>query len=229
MLKILSIASAIALFCAAQPVRAASPLPALPDIRGNGLDDSARARSGRALDEAAASARKGAVRAFPNVRVPAAGVDVGQIAARYSQAKGDVDERLIVFATLAMPRAALLKLARQAAQARAVMVFRGVDGGLAGGNWPRALEAFEPLAKTGASIQIHPELFKTYRVSTAPTFILTSGDQGEACPGDRRACPNALRSEGDVSLDYVLERWADGAGELADEARTRLALIRERP
>lgn len=229
MLKIFSIASSILFWSLVQPAQATSPVPSLPDIRGNGMDEATRGRSGQALDAAAAKARNGAVRALPNIRVPSSGVDIGQIAARYGQSKGTVDERLIVFATLAMPKEALLRLARQAAQARAVLVFRGVDGGLAGGNWSRAVEAFEPLAKTGASIQIHPDLFKSYHVSVAPTFILSSGSSKDSCVSDRTVCGNTLRSEGDVTLDYVLERWAAGSGELADEARARLALMGRAP
>lgn len=210
------------------PVLAAEP-PALPDLKSFDADK-ALDRSSRALDDAARAAQGGPVRAMPNIKVPSSGVDIAQIASRYGQAQAQAeDERLMIFATLGMPQAALVKLARQAARAGAVMVFRGVDGGLAGGNWARSIEAFKPIAEAGASIQIHPELFKAYRVSQAPTFILTAPDQGDACMSDRaKACGKALRSVGDVSLDYVLERWATGSGDLAEEARKRLARIEAR-
>jgi len=210
------------------PVLAAEP-PALPDLKSFDADK-ARDRSSRTLDDAARAAQGGPVRAMPNIKGPSSGVDIAQIASRYGQAQAQAeDERLMIFATLGMPQAALVKLARQAARAGAVMVFRGVDGGLAGGNWARSIEAFKPIAEAGASIQIHPELFKAYRVSQAPTFILTAPDQGDACMSDRaKACGKALRSVGDVSLDYVLERWATGSGDLAEEARKRLARIEAR-
>lgn len=210
------------------PVMAAET-PALPDLKSFDADK-ARDRSSRTLDDAARAAQGGPVRAMPNIKGPSSGVDIAQIASRYGQAQAQAeDERLMIFATLGMPQAALVKLARQAARAGAVMVFRGVDGGLAGGNWARSIEAFKPIAEAGASIQIHPELFKAYRVSQAPTFILTAPDQGDACMSDRaKACGKALRSVGDVSLDYVLERWATGSGDLAEEARKRLARIEAR-
>lgn len=211
------------------PVMAAQP-PALPDLKSFDADK-ARDRSNRMLDDAARAAQGGPVRAMPNIKTPSSGVDIAQIANRYGQARVQAeDERLLIFATLGMPQAALVKLARQAARAGAVMVFRGVDGGLAGGNWARSIEAFKPIAEAGASIQIHPELFKAYRVSQAPTFILTAPDQGDACVSDRaKACGKALRSVGDVSLDFVLERWSTGSGDLAEEARKRLARIEVRP
>lgn len=213
------------------PAQASDGPPALPDINGNGADAAARQRTNRVLDDAGNAARHGLVRPFPDIRTPVSGVDIGQIAARYGQAaKADSDERLMIFVTLGMPEKALLNLARQAARARAVLVFRGVEGGLSGGNRGKAMEAFKPLAEAGASIQIHPELFKAYKITQAPTFVLTAADAGGACMSDRiKACSNALRGSGDVSLDYVLERWASGTGELADEARARLAMIEARP
>ncbi|MBC2731150.1 MULTISPECIES: TrbC family F-type conjugative pilus assembly protein [unclassified Thiobacillus] len=211
------------------PVMAAQP-PTLPDLKSFDADK-ARDRSNRALDDAARATQGGPVRAMPNIKVPSSGVDIAQIASRYGQARLQAeDERLLIFATLGMSQAALVKLAKQAARSGAVMVFRGVDGGLAGGNWARSVEAFKPIAEAGASIQIHPELFKAYRVTQAPTFILTAPVHGDACVSDRaKACDKALRSVGDVSLDYVLERWSAGSGELANEARRRLARIEGQP
>lgn len=211
------------------PVMAAQP-PTLPDLKSFDADK-ARDRSNRALDDAARATQGGPVRAMPNIKVPSSGVDIAQIASRYGQARLQAeDERLLIFATLGMPQAALVKLAKQAARSGAVMVFRGVDGGLAGGNWARSVEAFKPIAEAGASIQIHPELFKAYRITQAPTFILTVPNQGDACVSDRaKACDKALRSVGDVSLNYVLERWSAGTGELANEARRRLARIEGLP
>ncbi|OZA31235.1 MAG: type-F conjugative transfer system pilin assembly protein TrbC [Hydrogenophilales bacterium 17-61-9] len=220
------------LFCACVSVGyAADKLPALPDIKGYGDDAAARQKSRQALDAASQAAKHGAVRAFPNIKVPSSGVDIGQIADRYSQtAIKPADENLMIFVTLGMPDKALLKLARQAARTRAVLVLRGVQGGLDKGNWPRAMEALKPIAETGASIIIHPDLFRAYKVVQAPTFVLTTDRQGDACLSDqKKECSQSLRATGDVSLDYVLERWSDGSGKLASEARARLTMLEGKP
>lgn len=205
--------------------------PPLPEIKGYGDDAAARQKSSQALDAASNAARNGAVRAFPDIKVPASGVDIGQIAARYSQNRQKPeDENLMIFVTLGMPDKALLNLARQAARTRAVLVLRGVDGGLAKGNWPRAMDALKPIAETGASIIIHPDLFRAYKVVQAPTFVLTTDRQGDACLSDqRKECSQSLRATGDVSLDYVLERWSEGNSPLAGEARSRLDMLGGRP
>jgi type-F conjugative transfer system pilin assembly protein TrbC len=222
----------LALFCVLESTGyAADKLPALPEIKGYGDDAAARQKSGQALDAASQTAKHGSLRAFPNIKVPSSGVDIGQIAARYNQkAHKPEDENLMIFVTLGMPDKALLNLARQAALTRAVLVLRGVEGGLAKGNWTRAMEALKPIAETGASIIIHPELFRAYKVVQAPTFVLATGQQGEACLNElKNECSQSLRATGDVSLDYVLERWANGSGSLAQEARSRLAMLEGRP
>ena len=205
--------------------------PALPEINAYGDDAVARQKSNQAIDAASQSVRNGAVRAFPKIKVPSSGVDIDQIAARYNQtAQKPDDDNLMIFVTLGMPGKALRNLARQAARTRAVLVLRGVEGGLAKGNWPRAMEALKPIAETGASIMIHPDLFRAYKVVQAPTFVLTTGQQGEACLNNlRKECGQSLRATGDVTLDYVLERWAQGGSPLAAEARSRLAMLEYRP
>lgn len=210
---------------------AADQPPALPEIKGYGDDAAARQKSGQALDAASQTAKHGAVRALPNINVPSSGVDIGQIAARYNQkSQKPEDQNLMIFVTLAMPDEALLKLARQAAKTRAVLILRGVEGGLANGNWKRAMEAMKPIAETGASIVIHPELFRAYKVVQAPTFVLTNGQQSDSCLNElKKECSQSLRATGDVSLEYVLERWADGGGSLAREARSRLTMLEGRP
>lgn len=210
---------------------AADKPPALPETNGYGDDAVVRHKSSQAIDAASQAARNGAVRAFPKIKVPSSGVDIGQIAARYNQTEQkQEDDNLMIFVTLGMPGKALINLARQAARTRAVLVLRGVDGGLAKGNWPRAMEALKPIAETGASIIIHPDLFRAYKVVQAPTFVLTTGRQGEACLNNlRKECSQSLRATGDVTLDYVLERWAQGDSPLAAEARSRLAMLEYRP
>jgi conjugal transfer pilus assembly protein TrbC len=206
--------------------RAAQPAtpPAMPDVSGY-YDAAARAKTGAALDAASATAKTGMVGRMPTLPVPTAGIDVDQIASRYRNlGKRDKpsDEGLLIFVSTSMPMATLIKLGNQAKRAGAVLVLRGVPGGLsAPGAWTRAMAQLKPVAATGARMQINPDLFRLYTVNLVPTFVLARRDTSQ-CASANAGCQSMLRAVGDVSLDYVLEKWTDGTGELADQAQLRL-------
>jgi conjugal transfer pilus assembly protein TrbC len=202
---------------------AAADIPAMPDT-GDYASQAARQKSAAALDSAAQAARGGALPSMPNVRLPRElGVDIDQIASRY-KAMGRVDkqdEDLMVFVSASMPMASLVKLGKQARLAGAVLVLRGIEGGLSHGAWKQAMDRLKPVVETGAAIQIHPDLYRIYRVTQVPTFVLAEPETTE-CAMDATRCHAMLRATGDVSLGYVLDRWADTDGPLADKARARL-------
>lgn len=187
--------------------------------------EDARERSKQALDAAEQAARSGAVRAMPNIgTMPRGEIDVGKIAEQYRQlgAKPAGDEGLMIFVSHSMPKATLVKLARQARRAGAVMVFRGVPGDLTSKTWLESMAAMQPLVDTGAAVQIHPDLFKEYDVRRVPTFVIVDGSgSGSGC-SEKFGCTGRLVAVGDVSLDYVLERWAVGRSALARKAQIAL-------
>lgn len=185
--------------------------------------DDVRDRSRQALDAAAQAARSGAVRSMPNIELPSNrnSIDVAKIAESYRRMDApESDEGLLIFVSNSMPRAALLRLARDARRAGAVLVFRGIKGDLTNQSWLKSMEAIKPLTDTGASVQIHPDLFKTYQVRSVPTFVLTR--EGKHACDAAEACNDKLVAVGDASLGYVLDRWSDAGGELGKLARTRL-------
>jgi len=131
---------------------------------------------------------------------------------------------LLVFVSFSMPEASLERLARDAARADAVLVFRGPkDGSL-----KKTLQAFEPLAKLGASAIIHPEAFTRNRVVSVPVYVLGTA-AGEGCEDTGGSCREALRVTGDASLEYILERMARSSQPLAREAERRLIRLRGAP
>ena len=85
------------------------------------------------------------------------------------------------------PREASFVLAHQAKRADGVLVFRG----LAGATLREMVERVEPLAKTGASIQIDPDAFARFGVEVVPTFVL-AGKQPRA---RRLRAPHARESK----------------------------------
>lgn len=205
---------------------AAEQAPVMPDIR-NFDSQGLRLRNNSRMDAAEQAALSGRMPRIPNIQNPQKGVDIAQIANQYHhKALSPNSDDLLIFVSLSMPQDALLKLARQARDTRAVMVMRGIQGGLQKGSWIKAMNAIKPITDTGASLIIHPDFYKKYHVTQVPTFILTSNQSVESCD-KTSACAQKLLATGDVSLDYVLEHWADGKGALAELAREKLSLLEQ--
>jgi conjugal transfer pilus assembly protein TrbC len=166
----------------------------------------------------------------PNsVEIPSTGADPLAIAERYrktlgAQRDGDTGPDLLVFVSFSMPDASLKRLATDAAKANAVLVFRGPKEG----SLKKTLQAFEPLAKLGASAILHPEAFTWNRIDSVPVFILGAA-AGGGCDDAAGSCKETLRIAGDASLEYILERIARAAHPLAEEAERRLARLRGTP
>jgi conjugal transfer pilus assembly protein TrbC len=194
----------------------------MPDV-GNYYTGKLRNDSASRIDAAMQAAKGGAIGRIPNIITPTVGIDVDQIASRYKE-MGKVihkpDESLLVFISTSMSVNTLVKLGNQAKRANAVLVLRGVPGGIASG-WARALAQLKPIVATGASVQINPDLFRLYAVDQVPTFVISRLDKNR-CVSDNTDCQALLHATGDVSLDYVLEKWAEGSGDLAKVAQAHL-------
>lgn len=123
---------------------------------------------------------------------------------------------LVVLVSFSMPRASLERLAKESAAHGAVLVFRGPkDGSLR-----ETLKAFEPLAKLGANAVIHPPAFKAHGVNHVPVYLF--GRPLAASCEDADRCGDVLRVDGDVSVQYALERMARADHPLAAQAQARL-------
>lgn len=149
------------------------------------------------------------------------------VAQRYRQSRtgtGESGPNLLVFVSFAIPKASLERLAMDAAKSGAVLVFRGPKDG----SIRKTLQAFEPLARRGASAILHPEAFTRHRVEAVPAYVLGSLGGCRAGSGES-ACPDPLRITGDASLDFILERMARADHPLAGEAEGRLARMRGKP
>jgi type-F conjugative transfer system pilin assembly protein TrbC len=158
---------------------------------------------------------------------PGTGADPLAVAQRYRQTRPAVlstGPDLLVFVSFAIPRASLERLAADAARTGAVMVFRGPKEG----SLRKTLQAFEPLARRGASAILHPEAFTRHRIEAVPAYVL--GNSG-GCQADSNetACQDVLRISGDASLDFILERMARADHPLAAVAEARLARLRGKP
>lgn len=135
---------------------------------------------------------------------------------------------LRIFITLAMPRASLQRLVEQAARSGAVLVLRGL----------KAQSLRETLASVSALIGsrrvawvIDPNAFTRFRVTNAPTFVLTLADEPTeaAQPQCGNSCvtPTTFVSiAGDVSLDYALDAMVRRSPEAAPKATMILGRLR---
>ena len=148
--------------------------------------------------------------------------------AAFERGANDTAPRLQIFVTLAMPEASLSALIAQAVRAHAVLVLRGAKNG----SVRQTLEAARKLIGTQpVAWQIDPPAFARYRITAAPTFVLTrTGAAPTACAEDVcLADHDFAKVTGDVSLDYALEAIARGAPTFAADAEAILGQLRRRP
>jgi type-F conjugative transfer system pilin assembly protein TrbC len=155
---------------------------------------------------------------------------------------------LRLFVSFSMPKASLERLARDAKDAGIVLTFAGVpktdreDEEKKEGNTfakplpllnPESLAAFEPLIALGASVELHPEAFRTWGVAEVPALLVTPAAavqdsvpfDEESRPAAKGTCaasvaepaaPSVLVS-GDVTLRHMLEAAQSEAPHLALE------------
>lgn len=133
----------------------------------------------------------------------------------------------MVFASLSMPQASLSRLIADTSHAGGVVVFRGFPGGSTK-VFAEGLKRVVTDEGQEAHIAIDPRLFRAFRVTAAPTFVVT-GRSYELCDGFdcTSAVPDHDRMSGNVTVDYVLERFAESRGPSAGVARVALANLRK--
>lgn len=185
------------------------------------------ARRGEALKteakQSAAAARGNAARQAAAVR-PAThpdGVfdfDAMVAAAGTETLANDEAPRLIAFASLSMPRAALRQMIDEVGRAGGVIVFRGFPGNSVK-QFTAALARVVPDGGSNA-VGIDPRLFRAFAVTAVPSYVVTSTDF-DLCDGFdcTTKVPPHDRMSGNVSLAYALDTFAGGSGPAAGIAR----------
>lgn len=154
------------------------------------------------------------------------GVDPAKLASKYQGSFTDIQKSspdLMVFISTSMPKKALLMLGEQARAAGAVLVLRGMKGVLGTkGVMEETTKALQPIADTGAAIQIDPEAFGRYHVTAVPTFVIATKE--ESCGTD--ICDaKSYALAGDVTLEYALEQWSSRGGAIGKQADMYLRRI----
>lgn len=132
---------------------------------------------------------------------------------------------LMVFVSLSMPEGSLMRLARQAERAGAVLVLRGLKNN---SFKETTAEIGKYEQKVKATWQINPPAFTKFGVKSVPAFVLTKADQALSASADGCADPGAYATvSGDVSLDFALEAITRSKPGFEVEARRYLDKMRE--
>ena len=133
-----------------------------------------------------------------------------------------------VFASLSMPQASLSALIRDTTKAGGVVVFRGFPHGSTKA-FVEGLKRVVTDQAQEAHIAIDPRLFRAFKVTAAPTFVVT-GRAYELCDGFdcSSAAPDHDRMAGNVTVEYALESFASARGPGAGVAGVALANLRKR-
>lgn len=131
---------------------------------------------------------------------------------------------LLVFVSFSMPKEILTELSRQAKEAGAVVVIRGFkDKTLSATKF-----AAQEVNKAGTEWDIHPELFKAFKVTKVPSFVVA--DASAASVLEDGCSPDASYASvsGNISIELALDtirRRANPA--IAQLAEARLKTIRD--
>ena len=134
---------------------------------------------------------------------------------------------LMVFVSLSMPEHVIQALARQAKEAGAVMVLRGLKGG----SWRETWKALSSLNRgIGAEWIIHPEGFKQFKVAQVPTLVLADGRTASVLEDGCAEAGSYVALAGDVSIEQALGIMkVRGEPVISQLAVERLARLRGTP
>lgn len=134
---------------------------------------------------------------------------------------------LMVFVSLSMPEHVLKALARQAKEAGAVMVLRGLKGG----SWRETWKTLAALNQgIGAEWIIHPEGFKQFKVAKVPSIVLADGRTASVMEDGCAEAASYAALAGDVSIEQALGIMKiRGEPVISQWAVDRLARLRRVP
>lgn len=134
---------------------------------------------------------------------------------------------LMVFVSLSMPEHVIQALARQAKEAGAAMVLRGLKGG----SWQETRRTLAALNQgIGAEWIIHPEGFKQFKVARVPTLVLADGRTASVMEDGCAAAGSYAALAGDVSIEQALGIMkVRGEPVISQLAVERLARLRRAP
>lgn len=148
------------------------------------------------------------------------GIDIQKLAQRYEQeVKVEVQQnnQIMVFVSFSMPIDSIKKAIQDVKKVDGVVVLRG----FVNNNYMDTAKEIQKLGEQVGNIQVHPDAFKKYQVTSVPTVVLVEA-QHEKIGDDGCALPDSYLSiSGDVPLSYALEQFAKQGNEHQQRLATR--------
>ncbi len=108
---------------------------------------------------------------------------------------------VMVFVSFSMPDAVLQQLSKQAKEAGAVFVLRGLKEG----SLRKTQEVARDLNPGGVEWLIHPELFKPFKIKKVPAIVVADGGAGEILEDGCSPEATYAAVTGDVSIQAALD------------------------
>lgn len=130
---------------------------------------------------------------------------------------------LLVFVSFSMPKEVLTELSRQAKEAGAVVVIRGFKDKTLSATKLAAQE----VNKAGTEWDIHPELYKAFKVTKVPSFVVADASAASVLEDGCSPETSYASVSGNISIELALDtirRRANPA--IAQLAEARLKTIR---
>jgi conjugal transfer pilus assembly protein TrbC len=157
-------------------------------------------------------------------------VDLEALASQFNGGRPAVQKTgsdLMVFVSLSMPEHVIKVMARQAKEAGAVMVMRGLKAG----SWQETWKALAALNQgIGAEWIIHPEGFKQFRITKVPSIVLADGNTASVMEDGCARAGSYAALAGDVSIEQALGIMkVRGAPVISQLAVDRLGRLRRAP
>jgi conjugal transfer pilus assembly protein TrbC len=169
--------------------------------------------------------------ALPQPPQPAT-IDLEALARGYQQQGGAIaaaqamtnEPALLIFVSFSIPERNLRALVDQAARAGATLVLRGLDSGSLTTTVRRVSSL---IGQQNVAIQIDPQAFTRFAVTTVPTFVLVQGgNTAQQCGANSCTAEAFVATAGDVSLGYALEHVQKRSPRFSAVARKYAALLR---
>jgi conjugal transfer pilus assembly protein TrbC len=157
-------------------------------------------------------------------------VDLEALASQFNGGRPAVQKTgsdLMVFVSLSMPEHVIKVMARQAKEAGAVMVMRGLKAG----SWQETWKVLAALNQgIGAEWIIHPEGFKQFKITKVPSIVLADGNTASVMEDGCARAGSYAALAGDVSIEQALGIMkVRGAPVISQLAVDRLGRLRRAP
>lgn len=131
-------------------------------------------------------------------------IDPMEVAKRFQNAERKsrpTGSDLMVFVSFSMPREVIVELSKQAKQYGATVVMRGFHGD----SMTKTEEIAQQLNPSGATWQINPDAFKTFKITSVPAIVLAAAGASSILEEGCAKPSSYVSVSGNQSIDVALQ------------------------